>query len=159
MSWNQKKPHPNLLCPLHNDASSHLLVTYLSISTFRGFCPGIRSKGNCTLGLNDCTGKSDSARDSEDDPTICLSRRLLKFTGILNFVTKRQRETHLKPWGTTLLYIHTQRKTLLSTGLSAEVTSLDLQEKSSKHQIRNRKKDFLPCENMWLWFSSIKVMA
>lgn len=133
--------HPNLLCPFHNDASSHLLVTYLSTSTFRGFCPGSRLKGICTLGLNDCTGKSDSVRSSVVGPTICLSRILFKFAGVLNFVAKRQRETHLKPPGITFLYIHTQKMTLLSTGLSAEVTSLDLWEKSSRHQIRNRKKD------------------
>lgn len=90
-----KIQHPNLLCPFHNDASSHFLVTYLSSSTFRAFCPGIRLKGICTLGLNDCTGKSDSVRASVDGPTICWSRRLLKFPGIFNFVTKRQREPHV----------------------------------------------------------------
>lgn len=121
-----KNQHDNLLCPFHSDASSHLVVTYLSTSTFRGFCPGTRLKGNCTLGLNACTGKSDSVRSSVDGPTTCLSRRPFKFPGVLNFEAKRQRETHLKPPGTPLLCIHTQRRTLLSTGLSAEVTSLDL---------------------------------
>lgn len=121
-----KSQHPNLLCPFHNGASNHLLVAYLSTSTFRGFCPGTRLKGICTLGLNDCSGKSDSARISVDGPTTCFSRRPFKFPGILNFVTRKQRETHLKPQGITLLYIHTERRTLLSTGLSAEFTLLDL---------------------------------
>lgn len=156
-SLQSKNQHPNLLSPFHSDVSSCLLVTYLSISTLRGHCPGSTLKATCTLGWNDCAGKSDSMSFSVVGPILCLSRILAKSSGIWKVVTKRQ--TYVWNHQTSLCFTSTHRRTVLSPGLSAEATSLDLREKSNRHQMQNRKEDLFSFCNKLLWFSNIVMMA